>query len=108
MKNFKKYEKMKKLNEQEESAEKELKQEIQRLKILQNQRKVLERKARTHRLCQHGVLLERYFPPDEFTDEMIRFLMDGTFNRHDEAVRDLMEEVKDIFQSEEKNKTIAD
>jgi hypothetical protein len=39
---------------------------------------------------------------------MIRFLMDGTFNRQDEAVRDLMEEVKDIFQSEEKDKTIAD
>ena len=108
MKNFKKYEKLKKLNEQEESAEKELKQEKQRLKILQNQRKVLERKARTHRLCQHGALLERYLPPDEFTDEMIRFLMDGTFNRQDEAVRDLMEEVKDIFQSEEKDKTVTD
>ena len=91
-----------------EAAEKQLKKEKQRLKILQNQRKVLERKARTHRLCQHGALLERYFPPDEFTDEMIRFLMDGTFNRRDEAVRDLMEEVKDIFQSEEKDKTIAD
>ena len=86
----------------------QLKKEKQRLKILQNQRKDLERKERTHRLCQHGVLLERYFPPDEFTDEMIRFLMDGTFNRQDEAVRDLMEEVKDIFQSEEKDKTIAD
>lgn len=108
MKNFKKYEKLKKLNEQEESAEKELKQEKQRLKILQNQRKVLERKARTHRLCQHGALLERYFPPDEFTDEMIRFLMDGTFNRQDESIRDLMEEVKDIFKSEEKHKTIVD
>ena len=86
----------------------QLKKEKQRLKILQNQRKVLERKARTHRLCQHGALLERYFPPDEFTDEMIRFLMDGTFNRQDEAVRDLMEEVKDIFQSEEKDKAVAD
>ena len=108
MNNFEKYEKLKKLNEQEESAERQLKKEKQRLKILQNQRKVLERKARTHRLCQHGALLEKYFPPDEFTDEMIRFLMDGTFNRRNEAVRDLMEEVKDIFQSEEKNKTIAD
>ena len=108
MKNFKKYEKLNKLNEKEESAERQLKKEKQRLKILQNQRKVLERKARTHRLCQHGALLERYFPPDEFTDEMIRFLMDGTFNRQDESIRDLMEEVKDIFQSEEKDKTIAE
>ena len=108
VKNFEKYEKLKKLNEQEESAKKQLKKEKQRLMILQNQRKDLERKARTHRLCQHGALLERYFPPDEFTDEMIRFLMDGTFNRQDEAVRDLMEEVKDIFQSEEKDKTVTD
>ena len=108
MKNFEKYEKLKKMHEQEESAERKLKQEKQRLKILQNQRKVLERKARTHRLCQHGALLERYFPPDEFTDEMIRFLMDGTFNRQDESIRDLMEEVKDIFQSEEKDKAVAD
>jgi len=46
--NFEKYEKLKKLNEQEESAERQLKKEKQRLKILQNQRKVLERKARTH------------------------------------------------------------
>ena len=108
MKNTEKNEKLRKLVEKEESAENKLKKEKQRLKILQNQRKVLERKARTHRLCQHGALLERYFPPDEFTDEMIRFLMDGTFNRQDEAVRDLMEEVKDIFQSEEKDKTVTD
>lgn len=97
MENIEKMEKLKKLNEKEAATLRELKQAQQRLKILQNRRKIYDRKERTHRLCQHGALLEHFFPPDEFTDEMIMFLLNGLFDRSNDEVRKQLEEVKDIF-----------
>ena len=35
----------------------------------------LNKNAMTHRLCDHGRLLERYFPPDDFTDEQIDMIL---------------------------------
>ena len=37
----------------------------------------LNKNAMTHRLCDHGRLLERYFPPDDFTDEQIDMILFG-------------------------------
>ena len=101
MKNTEKNEKLRSLCEQEEAAQKELKKEKQKVKIIQNRIKDLKRRERTHRLCTHGALLERFFPPEEFTDEMILFLLNGSFNRQNETVRRIMEDVKEIFSSGE-------
>ncbi len=103
MKNNEKIEKLQSLCEQEEVAQKELKKEKQKVKIIQNRIKDLKRRERTHRLCTHGALLEKFFPPEEFTDEMILFLLNGSFNRQNETVRKIMEDVKEIFSSGEES-----
>ena len=54
------------------------------LRILKQEERVTEyripkltKNAMTHRLCDHGRLLERYFPPDDFTDEQIDMILFG-------------------------------
>ena len=54
------------------------------LRILKQEKRVTEyriaklnKNAMTHRLCDHGRLLEHYFPPDDFTDEQIDMILFG-------------------------------
>ena len=54
------------------------------LRILKQEKRVTEHRIAkltknemTHRLCDHGRLLERYFPPDDFTDEQIDMILFG-------------------------------
>ncbi len=54
------------------------------LRILKQEKRVTEyriakltKNEMTHRLCDHGRLLERYFPPDDFTDEQIDMILFG-------------------------------
>ena len=51
-----------KLNEQIEKAQKEIRQGENRIKELLQKEKVMERKDRTHRLCERGGYLESILP----------------------------------------------
>lgn len=53
---------------EQEKTEHELKIAKQNLRILESEEKRLTRNQRTHRLCNHGGLLETFLPPDQFTD----------------------------------------
>lgn len=65
------------LIEEESTVIKDLKIKNQELRILENKRKKLTVREMTRRLCDHGRLLERYFPPDNFTDEQIDMILFG-------------------------------
>jgi len=67
------------LLEEKDRAERELKIAKQDLKILESEEKRLRKNERTHRLCNHGGLLEIYLPPEEFTDEQIQSIMKTIF-----------------------------
>ena len=67
------------LREEEAKAKRELKNAEQNLKILESEEKRLRKNERTHRLCNHGGLLEFYLPPEEFTDEQIQSIMKTIF-----------------------------
>lgn len=53
---------MKPLEEEKKRLEKEIRQLENRQKILLNKKADAERKARTHRLIEHGAILESVFP----------------------------------------------
>jgi len=80
------------LLEEKDRAERELKIAKQDLKILESEEKRLRKNERTHRLCNHGGLLEIYLPPEEFTDEQIQSIMKTIFRWP--QTRDLLEKVK--------------
>lgn len=63
----------------QEKAERELKIANQNLRILKSDEKKLTRKERTHRLCNHGGLLEKYLPPDRFTGEQMEEILTTLF-----------------------------
>lgn len=65
------------LVEEEGTVIKDLKIKKQELRVLENKRKKLTVREMTRRLCDHGRLLERYFPPDKFTDEQIDMILFG-------------------------------
>ena len=65
------------LIEKEGTIIEDLKIKNQELRILENKRKKLTVREMTRRLCDHGRLLERYFPPDDFTDEQIDMILFG-------------------------------
>lgn len=67
------------LLEERNRAEHELKIAKQDLKILESEEKRLRRNERTHRLCNHGGLLETYLPPEEYTDEQIQSILKNIF-----------------------------
>ena len=71
---------------EEEKAERELKIANQNIRILKNEKKKLTRKDRTHRLCNHGGLLEKYLPPDRFTDEQMEEILTTLFRWNDVIV----------------------
>lgn len=70
---------LKELQAEKEKIERELRITKQDLKILESEEKRLRKNERTHRLCNHGGLLEFYLPPEEFTDEQIQSIMKTIF-----------------------------
>ena len=71
---------------EQEKAERELKIANQNLRILKNDGKKLTRKDRTHRLCNHGGLLEKFLPPDKFTDAQMEEILTTIFRWNDVIV----------------------
>ena len=65
------------LKAEEEKAIKNLKEERQNLQIIRNMKKSLTKNALTKRLCDHGRMLEKYFPPDDFTDDQVEMILIG-------------------------------
>lgn len=83
---------LKELQAEKEKIERELRITKQDLKILESEEKRLRKNERTHRLCNHGGLLEIYLPPEEFNDEQIQSIMKTVFRWP--QTRDLLEKVK--------------
>lgn len=65
---------------QREKAEEKLKAESQNLKILKQKEADLTRKARTHRLCTHGAMIEQYLDPEKYTDEEFALILKAIFH----------------------------
>ena len=67
------------LNEQIESAQKEIRQRENRVKELLQKQKVQERKERTHRLCERGGYLESILPESvSLNAEQFKTFLDKT------------------------------
>lgn len=66
----------------------------QKDKILRHQIKKYTAKEQTRILCNHGRLLERFLPPEEFTDGQMFLILEELFA--DPKVQQMMEEFKDI------------
>ncbi len=65
-----------------------------RIRALQNQIKEADRKARTHRLCSRGGMLESFLPdPENITDDTVMDLLKKLFNLP--AAKKLVSEVTD-------------
>ena len=65
------------LKAEEDKTIKKLKIENQNLQIIRNMKKSLTKNALTKRLCDHGRLLEKYFPPEDFTDDQVEMILIG-------------------------------
>ena len=88
-----------------EKAER-LEEEIQRLKnekkIVLQQHREQERKARTHRICKRGALLESILPESvDLTDEQLKILLEKTLQSN--FARNRIEEM----QSPKKSPAVA-
>ena len=77
---------------EQEKTEHELKIAKQNLRILESEEKRLTRNQRTHRLCNHGGLLETFLPTDQFTDQQMEVILQALF-RTPEA-RELMAKIR--------------
>ena len=80
------------LRDEREKAKRKLKIAEQNVKILQSEDRRLTRNQRTHRLCNHGGLLECFLPPDEFTDEQMEAILKEIFRKPE--TKELMERIK--------------
>lgn len=65
------------LQTEEYKAIESLKIANQNLRIIRNMKKGLTKNALTKRLCDHGRMLEKYFPPDDFTDDQVERVLIG-------------------------------
>lgn len=65
------------LQAEEKSTIETLKVEKQNLQIIRNMKSNLTKKARTKQLCDHGRLLEKYFSPEDFSDNQIEMVLIG-------------------------------
>lgn len=83
---------LRELLEERTRAERELKFAKQELKILESEEKRLRKNKRTHRLCNHGGLLEIYLPPEEYTEEQIQSIMKTIFRW--QQTKELLEKAK--------------
>lgn len=80
------------LEAEQEKAERELKIAKQNLCILESEEKRLTRNQRTHRLCNHGGLLETFLPPDQFTDQQMEAILKILF--HTPQAEELMAKIR--------------
>lgn len=69
------------LEAEQKNVGNELKIMNQKRRILEQQKKELTRRQRTHRLCNHGGLLESFLPPDQFTDEQMKTVLQELFRK---------------------------
>lgn len=65
------------LGDEEEKTKQELKIAKQNLHIIRNKKMQFTGRQQTKRLCDHGRLLEKYFPPDDFKDEQVEMILIG-------------------------------
>ena len=65
------------LHAEENKINETLKKEQQHLQIIQNSKRSLTKNAMTRRLCDHGRLLEKYFPPTDFSDDQVEMILIG-------------------------------
>ena len=73
------------LYEMKAKGEAEIKYMEHKIKYHESLEKKLTRKERTHRLCTHGAMLEKFLGcPDELTDEQVETILKIAF--HTEAV----------------------
>lgn len=77
-----------------ERAEHDRKITDQNIRILKEKQTKLTRRERTHRLCTHGGMIERYLDPAVFTDEQISRLLKDIFSMAE--IKELLEKVKKI------------
>ena len=76
-----------KLNEEKLKLEQKRKDKQQRLSVLEQQIKeqeklvsIEERNKRTHRLCTYGGTVEKYIPPDQYSEQGTVHLLEQIFN----------------------------
>ena len=78
---------------EKEKTEVEIRKLEQRARILKNQQNVLTRKARTHRLCTRGGMLEAFLPsPELIEDEKVMEILKVAF--HQEETKDEVEKAR--------------
>ena len=80
------------LEAERQKAKRELKIAEQNVKILESEERRLTRNQRTHRLCNHGGLLECFLPPEEYTDEQMETILKVVF--HWPETEKLLEQIK--------------
>lgn len=77
---------------EQQKAKQELKIAEQNVKILESEERRLTRNQRTHRLCNHGGLLECFLPPEEYSDEQMEIILKAIF--HWPETEKLLEQIK--------------
>jgi len=82
------------LIEEERNEAEYLKVLKQKDKILQHQIKKYTAKDQARILCNHGRLLERFLPPDQFTDGQMFLILEELFS--DPKVPEMLEDFKKI------------
>lgn len=83
------------LRMEREKAEQDLKIRQQNLKKLKQKEAELTRRERTHRLCTHGAMLEKYLDPEEFTSEQIDYFLNVLFRKQE--TQDLLDYARRKF-----------
>ena len=88
--------KLDRMKDQKEKAEQKLRYYQHREKMLERQIPELTRKARTHRLCTRGGILESFLIcPGELTDDQVMELLKLSF-RQKEVVLALAKMIRDL------------
>jgi len=77
---------------EQQKAKQELKIAEQNVKILESEERRLTRNQRTHRLCNHGGLLECFLPPEEYSAEQMETILKTIF--HWPETEKLLEQIK--------------
>ena len=80
------------LKEELRQGEEKLRRAEHEIKRLEEKKKTLTRKERTHRLCTHGAMLDRFLlEPDLLTEEDVLLVLKEAFSK--EGVRQKLEEI---------------
>lgn len=75
-----------------QKGEEKLRRAEREVKLLEEKRKAMTRKERTHRLCTHGAMLDRFLlDPDLLTEEDVLSVLKEAFSKED--VRQKLEEI---------------